>query len=104
MDQLICASLSHTHCWYEVGMLKVPAVQYYNYTAVIVEWGCNYSSCSSMGIVIQSSSDFSYCTFGMYSLVLRIHGPIVSSYEVSLIFKFTVCELHNAICTQNKKR
>ena len=25
MDQLICASLSHTHNWYEVGMLKVPA-------------------------------------------------------------------------------
>ena len=25
MDQLICASLSHTHLWYEVGMLKVPA-------------------------------------------------------------------------------
>ena len=26
MDHLICASLSHTHYWYEVGMLKVPAV------------------------------------------------------------------------------
>ena len=26
MDQLICASLSHTHFWYEVGMLKVPAM------------------------------------------------------------------------------
>ena len=26
MDQLIFASLSHTHHWYEVGMLKVPAV------------------------------------------------------------------------------
>ena len=26
MDQLIFASLSHTHFWYEVGMLKVPAV------------------------------------------------------------------------------
>ena len=26
MDQLICASLSYTHYWYEVGMLKVPAV------------------------------------------------------------------------------
>ena len=26
MDQLICASLSHTHYWYEVGMLKVPAM------------------------------------------------------------------------------
>ena len=24
MDQLICASLSHTHYWYAVGMLKVP--------------------------------------------------------------------------------
>ena len=26
MDQLIFASLSHTHYWYEVGMLKVPVV------------------------------------------------------------------------------
>ena len=26
MDQLIGASLSHTHCWYEVGMLKVPVI------------------------------------------------------------------------------
>ena len=25
MDQLICASFSHTQYWYEVGMLKVPA-------------------------------------------------------------------------------
>ena len=25
MNQLICASLPHTHYWYEVGMLKVPA-------------------------------------------------------------------------------
>ena len=28
MDQLICASLSHTHYWYEVGMLKVPYPMY----------------------------------------------------------------------------
>ena len=27
MDQLICASVSHTHYRYEVGMLKVPAVK-----------------------------------------------------------------------------
>ena len=26
MDQLKCVSLSHTHYWYEVGMLKVPAL------------------------------------------------------------------------------
>ena len=25
MDQIICPSLSQTHYWYEVGMLKVPA-------------------------------------------------------------------------------
>ena len=25
MDQFVCASLSHTHYWYEVGMLKVPS-------------------------------------------------------------------------------
>ena len=31
MDQVICASLSHTHYWYEVGMLKVPA----KYTTLI---------------------------------------------------------------------
>ena len=26
MDQLLCASLSHTHYWHQVGMLKVPAI------------------------------------------------------------------------------
>ena len=30
MDRLICASLSHTHYWYEVGMLKVQAYIYMN--------------------------------------------------------------------------
>ena len=34
MDQLIYASLSHTHYWYEVGMLKVTA----KYTPMI-HWG-----------------------------------------------------------------
>ena len=32
MDQLIFAPLSHTHYWYEVGMLKVPAEQEYGST------------------------------------------------------------------------
>ena len=34
MDQSICASLSHTHYWYEVGTLKVPAVSLGDYVAV----------------------------------------------------------------------
>ena len=35
MDQLIFASLSHTHYWYEVGMLKVPA---YGNEKLIRKW------------------------------------------------------------------
>ena len=32
MDQLICASLCHTHYWYERGMLKVPACRMVTHT------------------------------------------------------------------------
>ena len=39
MDQLIFASLSHTHYWYEVGMLKVPAVINYS-VSCYVWWQC----------------------------------------------------------------
>ena len=28
LDQLICVSRSHTHYWYEVGMMKVPLYVY----------------------------------------------------------------------------
>ena len=40
MDQFIFASLSHTHYWYEVGMLKVPAesVHEIRKTAFPVVW------------------------------------------------------------------
>ena len=31
MDQIICAYLSHTHFWYEVDMLEVPAVNMQTY-------------------------------------------------------------------------
>ena len=35
MDQLVCPSLSHTHYWYEVSMLKVPAtVRFMLYTYI----------------------------------------------------------------------
>ena len=40
MDQLIYASLSNTHYWYEVGMLKAPAL-YYRTTKghkIMAEW------------------------------------------------------------------
>ena len=40
MDQLICASLSHTHYWYEVGMLKVGIIVcMYVWSSHIAEYG-----------------------------------------------------------------
>ena len=36
MDQLICASLSHTHYWYEVGMLKVPCSTQERYDIIVL--------------------------------------------------------------------
>ena len=36
MDQLIFASLSHTHYWYEVGMLKVPAASTPSHMVVVI--------------------------------------------------------------------
>ena len=39
MDHIICASLSHTHYSYEVGMLKVPA-----YDSMIVLWYTQYTT------------------------------------------------------------
>ena len=36
MDQLTCTSLSHTHYWYGVGMLKVPA----DYVLHCFRWFC----------------------------------------------------------------
>ena len=37
MDELICASLSYTHYWYEVGMLEVPAVLTIEYAVPVLD-------------------------------------------------------------------
>ena len=47
MDQIIFASLSHTHYWYEVGMLKVPAV---------------YPSVQEKLCSVRGALDSTYCT------------------------------------------
>ena len=36
MDQLICASLSHTHYWYEMNMLKAPALYVCMYVCTVL--------------------------------------------------------------------
>ena len=45
MDQLICASLSHTHYWYGVGMLKVPACSSVNNSKCEVQQKINKWYC-----------------------------------------------------------
>ena len=47
IDQSICASLSYTHYWYKVGMLKVPAdVRYRLPDIVLYVCACVYLSCA----------------------------------------------------------
>ena len=41
MGQSICASLSHTHYWYELGMLKVPAMYVCMYVVCMCEMYVN---------------------------------------------------------------
>ena len=44
MDQLICAALSHTHYWFEVGTLKVPAsCTYYLWSHIFMVYGHTFS-------------------------------------------------------------
>ena len=47
MDQLIFASLSHTHYWYEVGILKVPPCRLFDLISLVLrrrEWRFHSSS------------------------------------------------------------
>ena len=52
MDQLIFASLSHTHYWYEVGMLKVPAVRTYVVLLIVRSFlpGGGFLPCDNGGL------------------------------------------------------
>ena len=63
MDQLIFASLSHTHYWYEVGMLKVPAVY-------IRAEGDSMLHGTGQGILL-------VVVCGMYDVLKRVKLPVV---------------------------
>ena len=69
MDQLICASLSHTHYWDEVGMLKVP-----EYDLILI-------ARTSGSIIL-----FYYCI----SLVIAIIWGAVTVAEVTIGADFTL--------------
>ena len=51
MDHLICASLSHTHCWYEVGMhVGSTGVNKAEYQVSVKHTKFNCFSCLDVGI------------------------------------------------------
>ena len=81
MDQLICASLSHTHYWCEVGMLKVPAV------CMCVWVVCNYQ----VGTTYQKKNVHTYvrknplldaCPYGCAGIVLFM-SPFSSKFGLA---------------------
>ena len=79
MNKVICASLSHTHYWYEVGMLKVSA----NYTTLINALGESFilSVVQSLYIIPSEKKRFSpkhlFLCFSVSSLPLRFCGEII---------------------------
>ena len=61
MDQLICASLSHTHYWYEVGiMLKVPRMN-----------GFDLAACLELDLLLF----IPYLLSGSIKGAIRVAGP-----------------------------
>ena len=69
MDQLICASLSHTHYWYEVGMFKVPAA--------VLDW-CAKHHCVDSTCFIRTPPIFTFtarrslgvCMLSLYDVLV----------------------------------
>ena len=76
MDQLICASLSHTHYWYEVGMLKVPAFNaVYIMLLLVVLYSTSVrgsqSTINNQSIILLTRERSSVC--GVWCVVCRYH-------------------------------
>ena len=120
MDQLIFASLSHTHYWYDVGMLKVPAVSKFNmgklkFIRLVLRWVYTFckltyviyiyalsSSLYRIYIILQRHTN----THILYMCVLCCKSSAPATYVVS----YTICGVRQDVdaCmrtyTHNKTR
>ena len=76
MDQLVCASPSHTHCGYEVGMLKVMAE-------------CIYQCMYFAGTFSNHEQDCQPYPVDPYSCYIRWQGDIVSTNSVRILCRHT---------------
>ena len=74
MGQLIFASLSHTHYWYEVSMLKVPAdvIAIHTYPCV----GVSVSVCVCVCLCVCLSVCVSVCVFIKLHITAQ-SGPVI---------------------------
>ena len=88
MDQLICASLSHTHSWYEVGMLKVSAISYIHTN--ILPRVRRYRASSPQG---SSSNGCSLC-ITMDQLICASLSHIHYWYEVGMLKVSAISYIH----------
>ena len=82
MDQIICASLSHTHDWYKMGMLKVPVVMGAHQTGDSVAYIVNSETLQTVETVCLGYSDISIpgLSFGRSGLVLYMIGILGRPY------------------------
>ena len=87
MDQLTCASLSHTHCWYEVGMLKVPTM------SLPIRFGSFSSSCLLCGCS-EGTTRYIYRCIQIVLAKLRL----VSTTQCRLFFYCGAHNIHATAC------
>ena len=80
MDQLICASLSHIHYWYEVGMFKVPAdchlidVWYFPFIKLEPKYGTTIYYVIAM--LLRMVLRVPYTQYGFFYLELHVFGAV----------------------------
>ena len=70
MDQLIFASLSHTHYWYEVGMLKVPAVSVVHKNVMIILHRIDNNNVGYIFVLQHAHRNFILCYLHIFSTCL----------------------------------
>ena len=111
MDQLIFASLSHTHYWYEVGMLKVPecgrcyAYWVHGCEPGRISYGSRLALCQTLSIECPSSIFFWHVYFVIlipFSLsFLFVCVFLLLSLELgrcsSDLFQQTTCRIGNHV-------
>ena len=81
MDQLMCASLSHTHYWYEVDMLELPAVQYAG-TGYYMVYGIWYMVITTPRRLFNIYSTVSFNFTCMSYKRYKLH-PKICPYDIS---------------------